>query len=98
MLGEMKKIRVLLADDHMVVREGLRAMLAAAEDVEIVGEASDGWEAVRLARTTAPEVIVMDLAMPLLNGLGAMQNVLKQTPGARVLVLSCTERMIAWSR
>ena len=68
MLSKMKKIRVLLADDHMVVREGLRALLAAAEDVEIVGEASDGWEAVRLAKTTAPEVIVMDLAMPKPDG------------------------------
>lgn len=99
--NKMKKIRVLLVDDHMVVREGLRAMLATAEDLEIVGEAGDGWEAVRMVRTTAPEVVVMDVAMPQLNGLGAMKEVLKQAPSVKVLVLSsygeneCVEELIA---
>ena len=96
----MKKIRVLLADDHTVVREGLRAMLAAAENVEVVGEAADGWEAVRLTKATTPDVVVMDLAMPALNGLRAMREILKQASGVKVLVLSsyredeCVEQLI----
>src|SRR3974377_1371422 len=84
----MMKIRVLLVDDHTVIREGLRAMLTSAEDIEVVGEASDGWEAVRLAQKTAPMVILMDVAMPSLNGLGALREILKKIPEAKVMVLS----------
>ena len=83
----MEKITVLLADDHAVVREGLRALLALEEDIEIVGEAQDGREAVELARKTSPDVVVMDLAMPVLNGLEATRQLLKRASTTRVLVL-----------
>ncbi|HKQ98247.1 MAG TPA: response regulator transcription factor [Candidatus Polarisedimenticolia bacterium] len=84
----MKRITVLLADDHLVVREGLRALLKAESDIEVVGEARDGRRAVRLIRTLLPEVVVMDIAMPLLNGLEATRQILKAIPATRVLVLS----------
>jgi len=84
----MGKITVLLADDHAVVREGLRALLALEEDIEIVGEAQDGREAVELARKTSPDVVVMDLAMPVLNGLEATRQLLKRASTTRVLVLT----------
>jgi len=84
----MKPISVLLADDHTVVRQGLRALLAAEEDIEIVGEASTGWQAVRLAKELQPEVILMDLAMPALNGLDATKQILGDTPATKVLVLT----------
>ena len=84
----MGKIAVLLADDHAVVREGLRALLAVEEDIEIVGEAQDGREAVELTRKTSPDVVVMDLAMPVLNGLEATRQILKRVPTTRVLVLT----------
>src|SRR5438132_11784606 len=84
----MGKIAVLLADDHAVVREGLRALLALEEDIEIVGEAQDGREAVELARKTSPDVVVMDLAMPVLNGLEATRQIRKRIPATSVLVLT----------
>src|SRR5207248_5380030 len=84
----MQKITVLLADDHAVVRQGLRALLAAEEDMEVVGEAENGRQAVTLAKQTSPDVVVMDVAMPLLNGLEATRQILKQAPAAKVLVLS----------
>jgi DNA-binding NarL/FixJ family response regulator len=84
----MKRITVLLAEDHMVVREGLRALLATESDIEVVGEAQDGRRAVQLVKELAPEVVVMDIAMPLLNGLQATQQILKFAPATRVLILS----------
>src|SRR5437870_9315370 len=84
----MTKIAVLLVDDHEVVRQGLRALLMAEEDMEVVAEASDGRQAVALARETSPDVIVMDLSMPVLNGLEATRRIHKRVPGAKVLVLS----------
>jgi len=84
----MKRIRVLLADDHMMVREGLRALLEAEGDVEVVGEARTGCQAVQLARRLRPEVVLMDIAMPLLNGLEATRRILKAVPATRVLILS----------
>src|SRR6266516_1566374 len=84
----MRKIAVLLVDDHAVVRQGLRALLAAEEDMEVVGEAENGRQAVTLAKQTSPDVVVMDVAMPLLNGLEATRQILKQVPAAKVLVLS----------
>ena len=84
----MKKISVLLVDDHTVVRQGLRALLKAEEDMEVVGEAENGRQAVMLARKTPPDVVVMDVAMPMLNGLEATRQILKSVPGVKVLVLT----------
>jgi DNA-binding NarL/FixJ family response regulator len=84
----MQKIRVLLADDHTVVRQGLRALLAAEEDIEIVGEAENGREAIKLARELQPNVAVMDIAMPVLNGLEATRQITRALPSIKVLVLS----------
>ncbi len=84
----MKRITVLLAEDHMIVREGVRKMLELDGGFEIVAEAQDGRQAVALALKLRPEVVLMDIAMPLLNGLEATRQVLKAFPAARVLILS----------
>lgn len=84
----MKKISVLLVDDHTVVRQGLRALLRPEEDIEVVGEAENGRLAVQMVRKSAPDVVVMDVAMPLLNGLEATRQILKTTPSTKVLVLT----------
>jgi DNA-binding NarL/FixJ family response regulator len=84
----MKKITVLLAEDHTIVREGFRKMLELEDDLEVVGEAQDGRQAVGLAGKLKPEVVLMDIAMPLLNGLEATRQVLKALPSTKVLMLS----------
>src|SRR5438093_1373433 len=84
----MAKIRVLLADDHTVVRQGLRALLAAEEDMDIVGEADNGREAIQLVKKLLPDVVVMDVAMPTLNGLEATRQIKQAAPATKVLVLS----------
>jgi DNA-binding NarL/FixJ family response regulator len=84
----MKRITVLLAEDHMVVREGFRKLLAAEDDIEVVGEAQNGRQAVALARKLRPAVVVMDIAMPLLNGLEATRQIRKAIRGTKVLILS----------
>jgi DNA-binding NarL/FixJ family response regulator len=81
-------ITVLLADDHTVVREGLRTLLEAEGDIKVIGEAATGREAVKLAQTLRPAVIVMDIAMPVLNGLEATRQIRKAIPDAKVLILS----------
>lgn len=84
----MRKITVLLAEDHAIVREGLRALLNSEKDIEVLGEAENGREAVELTRKLCPAVVVMDIAMPLLNGMEATRQILRSTPGTKVLVLS----------
>jgi DNA-binding NarL/FixJ family response regulator len=84
----MKRITVLLAEDHQIVREGLRKLLATEADLEVVGEAQTGRQAVALAKKFRPAVVVMDIAMPLLNGLEATRQIRKALPGAKVLMLS----------
>jgi len=84
----MKRITVLLAEDHMVVREGLRTLLDAEGDIEVVGEAETGRQAVELTRKLRPAVVVMDIAMPQLNGLEATRQILKAVPSTKVLILS----------
>src|SRR5579859_120063 len=84
----MLKIRVLLADDHIVVRQGLRALLMSEEDIEIVGEADNGRQAVQLVKKLLPDVVVMDIAMPVLNGLEATRQVTRTVPSTKVLILS----------
>jgi DNA-binding NarL/FixJ family response regulator len=84
----MKKITVLLAEDHMIVREGFRKMLELEADLEVVGEAQDGRQAVALAKKLRPAVVLMDIAMPRLNGLEATRQVLQALPATKVLMLS----------
>lgn len=85
----MKSITVLLADDHAIVRQGLRALLEIEGDFEVVGEAANGLQAVELALALRPAVVVMDLAMPQLNGLEATRRILQQNvPPPKVLILS----------
>src|SRR6185369_15355366 len=84
----MQKINVLLADDHTVVRQGFRALLEAEQDIAVVGEADTGRLAVGLTKKLRPDVVLMDIAMPLLNGLEATRQVLKEVPGTKVLILS----------
>ncbi len=84
----MTPIRTMLAEDHALVRAGIRALLKAMPDVEVVAEAADGREAVALARRHRPDVVLMDIAMPGLNGLDAAGMLAKDVPGVRVLVLS----------
>jgi DNA-binding NarL/FixJ family response regulator len=76
----MKKITVLLADDHIVVREGLRMLVETEGDIEVVGEAKTGREAVDMTLRLRPSVVVMDIAMPLLNGLQATRQISEQLP------------------
>ena len=84
----MKGIRILLADDHAVVRQGFKMILDAQPDMEIVGEAGNGHEAVELAQKLKPDVVVMDVAMPELNGIEATRRVMEAVTHARVLALS----------
>jgi len=82
------KIRVLIADDHAVVREGLRSLIGYQPDMEVVGEAEDGVQAVLRARALRPDVILLDLVMPRLGGLEAIQEIKGKDPQARILVLT----------
>lgn len=84
----MSKITVVLADDHTVVRQGLCALLKGDPQIEVVGEAETGREAVVLAKQLHPSVVVMDIAMPLLNGLEATRQIINEVPGTKVLILS----------
>jgi len=88
-LSLVKKISVLLADDHTVVRQGLRALLAAEPDIEVVGEAANGRQAVQMARQLKPAVVIMDIAMPLLNGLEATRQIIGEGLPSKLLILSC---------
>jgi DNA-binding NarL/FixJ family response regulator len=84
----MKPIKVLLADDHTVVRQGLRLLLEADPNISVVGEAESGRQAVQMAKKYLPDVVVMDIAMPLLNGLEATRQILCDAPSIRILILS----------
>ena len=84
----MPRLRILLADDHTVVRQGLRKVLEARPEWQVVAEAGDGREAVRLAEETTPDVAILDVAMPLLNGIDAVRQIARKVPATRVLVLS----------
>jgi DNA-binding NarL/FixJ family response regulator len=91
-------IRVLLADDHQLVRSGLAALLAGTEDIEVVGTAANGAEAVEMARRTKPRVVLMDLVMPVMDGVEATRRISAELPGTQVVVLtsfSDQERILA---
>jgi two-component system, NarL family, response regulator NreC len=81
-------IRIILVDDHVMLREGLRALLNSQPDMDVVGEAADGLEAVRLVDQIVPHVVVMDIAMPCMNGLEATRRIKKAHPDCRVLILT----------
>src|ERR1039457_2072311 len=83
-----KRITVLLAEDHTIVREGFRKMLELESDLQVVGEAEDGRQAVAMVKKLHPAVVLMDIAMPRLNGLEATRQVLKAVPSTKVLILS----------
>ncbi len=82
------RIRVMVVDDHKMFREGLRALISGEQDMEVVGEAANGSEAIEMARKLAPDVVIMDMKMPVMNGIEATRNLVKEMPGMRVLVLS----------
>jgi DNA-binding NarL/FixJ family response regulator len=81
-------IRVLLADDHKIIRQGLRSLLEKQQDMEVVAEAEDGRSAVRLAAEMAPDVVIMDVTMPDLNGIEATRQILSKSPDIKVVALS----------
>ena len=89
--GEKKGIRVLFADDHKVMRQGLIRMIADQPDIQVVGEAADGLEALWLARQVRPDVIVMDVTMPKMNGVEGARRIKAELPEARVIGLSMFE-------
>ena len=84
----MSKIRVLLADDHTIVRQGLRALLDSQEDIEVVGEAEDGRQAFEKTKELIPDIVVIDITMPNLNGIEATRQIKKLSPEIKVLVLT----------
>ncbi len=87
-MEEVEKIKVLIVDDHQVVRQGLRTFLDLHDDISVVGEAQDGQEAVKFVRQFSPDVVLMDLVMPIMDGISATQQVLALDSGTKVIVLT----------
>jgi DNA-binding NarL/FixJ family response regulator len=81
-------IRLLLADDHVLIREGMRRLFQSEADIEVVGEAGDGLEVQRMALTLCPDVVLMDITMPIVDGISAAREIVRQQPGTRVVMLS----------
>lgn len=84
----MKSIRILIADDHSLVREGIRALLETVDDVEVIADASDGLDAIKMIQTHRPNLVLMDIGMARMNGLDATARIVKEFPGVRVVILS----------
>lgn len=90
-MAETRKMRVLIADDHAVVREGFRNLLEAEPDIEVVGEATNGEEAVQKTEEIEPDIVLMDITMPGVNGLEATYQIRKKNPDVKILVLTMHE-------
>jgi DNA-binding NarL/FixJ family response regulator len=86
--GKGARIRVLLADDHTILRQGVHALLAEEDDIEVVGEARDGLEAVELVDSLQPDLVIMDMVMPRMNGIEATREIKRRWPQVRILILS----------
>src|SRR5574338_210094 len=84
----MSQLRVVIVEDHALVRAGMRALLQKIDGVEVVSDVGDGWEAVKSVQTDAPDLVLMDIAMPGLNGLDATLRIVKESPTTRVILLS----------
>ncbi len=84
----MKKITIFLSEDHLIVRKGLKALIGLEKDMTVVGEADNGLDAVKMVKSIAPMVVVMDIALPKLNGIEASRKILKENPSTKILVLS----------
>jgi len=84
----MQKIRVLIVDDHTIVRDGICALLSLAGDIDVVGEATNGNEALKMVSKLHPDVVLMDIAMPIMGGLEATRRISKEFPGTKVLVIT----------
>lgn len=89
--SRVKRIRVILADDHTLVRAGIRALLERADEIEVVGEAGDGYEAVALIRQQLPDLVLLDMVMPGVNGLEVLKGIKEEFPSIRVIILSVHE-------
>jgi DNA-binding NarL/FixJ family response regulator len=87
-MATKQRIKVLVVDDHPVVRKGLQSCLSRQDPIKLVGEASDGDEALKKARELAPDVILMDISMPRMNGLAVTETLRKESPNVKVLILS----------
>ena len=87
----MDKLRILLADDHTILRDGIRSLLEDESDMTVIGEAEDGHSAVKLVKKLDPDVVLMDIAMPLLNGLEATRQIKRDNPQTKVLILTMHE-------
>src|SRR4030043_1652385 len=83
-----QKIRIVIGEDHTILREGLRALLSSGPNYEVVGEAEDGREAIRCVEKLKPELILMDLSMPRMNGMEAIKEIKRESPGTKILVLT----------
>ena len=87
-MTESRNISIVLADDHLIVRQGVRALLAAEADLQVIGETGDGLEAVELVKRSSPDVVILDLMMPGLNGIEVARQLSKQAPQTKIIILS----------